>query len=156
MFCTNCGTKQVQGAEFCVNCGTKLGEVKDVQKQVSTPKITKTKGIAIAAALVIIIVVVIIVRSCGSGNLENQLVGTWNNGDGITLVFERGGGFQEREFGETFRGTWEIDEENTLYFDFIFWNDYLTWAEDEENVRWSEWFLDGNRLHIGRDVFTRR
>jgi hypothetical protein len=158
MFCSNCGMKQAHNTDFCSNCGIKLENIEEAQKeQVHKKYTTGAKGIAIL--LVLVIAIVLIARSCsGSSSPQNLLIGTWDDGQGLILIFERRGSLQISEGRHTADGTWEIGRGNTLYiyFPLLGEEETFAWADNEENVRWNEWFITGDRLYFEGDILTRR
>jgi len=117
---------------------------------------------ALFVLALILVFFVLILSACGgsSSSPDRLIVGEWRNQWGDTWAFQSGGRVQLREDGERVSGTFSISRDNTLDIVLVFpgWSDEMsfTWADSEDDIGRSEWFVTQERLFFDGDAFARR
>lgn len=137
MFCPNCGKEITGGNRFCGNCGHQISS----GKPKSSAALNSKRLLIVAVAVIVVLLAVLAILLFRTGedgendrrgqdtdesveeenaktDLEDAIVGTWTNSDGVGLTFTAGGtlrlsGFGLSLGGDTFK--YEVQDENTIY-----------------------------------------
>ena len=182
MFCTSCGKNIPDGSVFCPECGASLGAAPAAPVAAVAKKGLNKKTIiiiaAVALALIVGLILILVLTST-----KHRIKGTWVRkvSDNVTMtyVFKAGGKGEMKRSYEDYDGDkkvdttdfkWEVKSKNKLvikvldddgdvmYKQNFKYNKKLAKDpdkadEDDDNIYWC---IDGKKLYINGDKFTKK
>ena len=142
MYCSFCGQKIREGAQFCSECGRNLTTGKTL-KETTSVKSDKKAWIIFSSVVVAAALVVAIISSFGS----SSIVGVWMDGTN-QVIFTKEGDYKS---GANY-GTYAISSDKTLeilYGEYSYnsgRHSYKWGPEAKENSEY--WYISGKTLYF--------